>query len=756
MRYLAELVTNPGQAITALALAGEGPAHLELTRQELLDPTARRAYRARVGELRADLAEAEAMNDLGRVEQAQTEFHRLVDHLEASSAIGGRTRGFVDSGERARTAVQKALKRALDAIEEADPFIAGVLRRTITTGVTCVYTPESGTPVVWTGVSVPAGAEEDPIASMDPVEVEGEGEGEGEGEAGPEPTIGDRLVEEGHRHFVGRAAELELARVALEAPRPHFSVLFIHGPGGVGKTTLLDRLASSAFSTPRAVIRIDLHTIEPTPAGFLAAFAGSVGRSDRELSPEVLAECTHRMVLIDTFERGESLKGWLRRELIAHLPSSTLVAIAGRNPPPPEWLADPGWRAISRVVALDNLSEDEARRYLELHGVEQRFHARLWALTRGHPLALSLVVDLLVQRTRREHDIADLMDTPDIVRTLMQRFVGEIPDRRHREALAVCAHTRYTTEDLLRSAVDGDEAGDGDGDEAGHLFEWLRSRPFIEKGRFGLFPHDLAREVLDTDLRWRDRIRYDDLHHRIRRHLVGRLRASTGHQQQEAAADMIYLHRLNPIMRPLFDWTRFCSVRIEPLAPGDRALVLGMTEHHQGAAQAELARHWLDRQPEAFRLFRGADELVGYTAVLQLQEAAPADVARDPGTRAVWEWAMAHDPPRRGEKITVARFAVDRATNQARPSASHDGFSIAHFMHTQIARGLTWDFIASWQSGDIEPMMNYIEYHRVPEAEFDVGAAHHFVFACDWRRFQGNEFMELMRSRELDGDSRLG
>jgi hypothetical protein len=33
------------------------------------------------------------------------------------------------------------------------------------------------------------------------------------------------------------------------------------------------------------------------------------------------------------------------------------------------------------------------------------------------------------------------------------------------------------------------------------LFGWLRGLSFIEQGPEGVFPHDLAREVLDSDLR---------------------------------------------------------------------------------------------------------------------------------------------------------------------------------------------------------------------------------------------------------------
>ncbi|MEU3984541.1 hypothetical protein AB0F77_31525, partial [Streptomyces sp. NPDC026672] len=72
-----------------------------------------------------------------------------------------------------------------------------------------------------------------------------------------------------------------------------------------------------------------------------------------------------------------------------------------------------------------------------------------------------------------------------------------VPSAAHRHALEVCAHAYDTTEDLLRSVLDGS-------DDAAAVFAWLHTQPYIESTPHGVHPHGLVRDLLDTDLRWRD------------------------------------------------------------------------------------------------------------------------------------------------------------------------------------------------------------------------------------------------------------
>lgn len=149
LRYLAELLSRSGQPVTALALASSGAVQGDASRYELLDDEARAAYVARARELSQELAQAEANNDIVHIERLQAELDAIVDQLEAATGLGGRARSFNDNAERARTAVRKAIKRAIDAIDDASPAIAKTLHSTVSTGTTCTYTPDPRDPVVW-------------------------------------------------------------------------------------------------------------------------------------------------------------------------------------------------------------------------------------------------------------------------------------------------------------------------------------------------------------------------------------------------------------------------------------------------------------------------------------------------------------------------------------------------------------------------------------------------------------------------------
>ncbi|HXM53777.1 MAG TPA: ATP-binding protein [Candidatus Dormibacteraeota bacterium] len=143
LAYVARLMETPGRPVPALSLVsgGEPPAAEPLS-QPVLDEEARAAYAARVRELAAEVDEARANADIGRSERLQAELDVLTSELAAATGLRGRRRTFAGPEERARTAVRKAITRALDVIAATDADVAAVLRARIRTGYRCRYVPD--------------------------------------------------------------------------------------------------------------------------------------------------------------------------------------------------------------------------------------------------------------------------------------------------------------------------------------------------------------------------------------------------------------------------------------------------------------------------------------------------------------------------------------------------------------------------------------------------------------------------------------
>jgi hypothetical protein len=410
---------------------------------------------------------------------------------------------------------------------------------------------------------------------------------------GTHQPLGEWLAERRRRLFVGRAAELELWRTALDSAEPPFSVLHIHGPGGIGKSSLLERFAQLAADADAAVVWLDGRTLEPTPPAVL-----EVLRASLDIPPgDAAITCPYgRVVLLfDTYERLAQLDDWVRTRLIPRLPASALTVLAGRAPPDPAWRTDPGWGDLLRVVSVRNLTPAESREYLAAAGIDESLHERIVAASHGHPLGLALLTDLVSRGG--EVDIDPL--PADLVGILLRQFVEIVPSELHRRALEVCALARATTEALLRDALDLHDAHE--------LFSWLRGLSFVYAGRDGLFPHDLARDALDADLRWRDPDGYKRTFRRVWAHVLRQLRATTGREQLQVIFDLKFVFRnLSGVLSPV-DWESWGGPYPESALPADKDTILEIVREAEGPDSAAIAELWFNRQPEAFFVLRHHD-----------------------------------------------------------------------------------------------------------------------------------------------------
>ncbi|MEV6874202.1 AAA family ATPase [Amycolatopsis sp. NPDC051128] len=155
LRDLACLLARPGVPVPALDLVtARSPGvtrsedvHAEGDLGEVLDATARAAYRKRLRELTAEADDADAAGDSERSAKLAVERDALVDQLSAAYGLGGRPRRAGSPAERARTAVTARIRATIDRIGRVHPELGRHLRASIRTGTVCVYEPE--TPRRW-------------------------------------------------------------------------------------------------------------------------------------------------------------------------------------------------------------------------------------------------------------------------------------------------------------------------------------------------------------------------------------------------------------------------------------------------------------------------------------------------------------------------------------------------------------------------------------------------------------------------------
>src|SRR2546423_6293873 len=124
------------------------------------------------------------------------------------------------------------------------------------------------------------------------------------------PALADQLLAARRRAFVGRQVELALFE-KLVAPEGEGAVVYVHGPGGVGKSTLLRQVGWLAGKAGRQVIWLD----------------------GRDLAPDAIPVALGRvpegplLVVVDSADRLGPADRWLREELLATLPGDAVLAV---------------------------------------------------------------------------------------------------------------------------------------------------------------------------------------------------------------------------------------------------------------------------------------------------------------------------------------------------------------------------------------------------------------------------------------------
>ncbi|MCX5214150.1 sigma-70 region 4 domain-containing protein [Kitasatospora sp. NBC_00240] len=523
-------------------------------------------------------------------------------------------------------------------------------------------------------------------------------------------SVGERLSTARIQAFIGRDEELRrFAEALADDPAAPFA-FYVHGPGGIGKSTLLRRLADRARAAGRPLLELDGRFVSRDPADF-------------ERAAGAFLEVPGTVLFVDSFEHCQWLESWLWQRFLPRAADGTLVVLGGRLAPQPQWTADPAWAGLLHTTELEQFSEEQARSLLAAAQIRPEMRNLVLRFAGGNPLALSLAAAAGSTGWSGEETWAP---SADLLRTLLVGLIGEVPSAAHRRALEVAAQAYSTSEELLTAVLP---------DEDAHLlFDWLRDLPFVETTHRGLHPHDAARETLAADLRWRAPNAFVTMRQRLAEEYLRLLREAPEERVWTVTDELFHLFREGQIVARLRTWSRDDEVHDRPLQPDDVDLVLRMAEETEGAASAELVRHWVQRQPQAFSVYRlvSTGRIVAFTARLALQAPPdPVDLATDPVVAAAWAHTDATAPVAPGEHIGISRFSVYPERYQV-PSRVIDLSSSRAQAESARARGRAYGF-AVWR--DAETWSERVKGSLADTgARPRVGDYTYGVFGVDWRR----------------------
>jgi hypothetical protein len=415
-------------------------------------------------------------------------------------------------------------------------------------------------------------------------------------------TLGQRLASRDRERFVGRAAELAFFD-SLLVDDPPASVVLVHGPGGIGKSTLLREVGRRAEARGRSPRLVDARELAPVPGELEQALDGV----DAEALP---------LVMFDTYERMAAAGTYLRQRLLPSLPERALVILAGRTAPEPEWFQG-GWERVTVEYELKPLPDADALRLLQERGVDDdELAAELCGWGAGSPLALNLAAD--AARSGGSWDPNRIEDSPELVKGLIRHLASTELDGGNLDVIAVAALARTTTRPLL-----ADVLPDVDAERAE---AWLRSRSFAEQSSRGVTLHDIVRKAVRADVRLREPERERELRRRIADHLHARALAG----ETRVITDLAELVD-NPAIRWGFGAEGTVDFRVDDVRPDDFTAAEARTgRRSRGADWWRIVRPLLEEAPECCVVVRDRDDELAGLCVFVTPRAAPAAAERDP------------------------------------------------------------------------------------------------------------------------------
>jgi ATPase family associated with various cellular activities (AAA) len=549
--------------------------------------------------------------------------------------------------------------------------------------------------------------------------------------------LADILRSARQQYFTGRDKEIQLFKSMVQAPQLPAFLLYLHGPGGQGKTTLAKAYMDICLQEGIPYIHADGRDINASPTHFISALQNLL-QTEGDVFEALQQTDGKRVLFIDTYEKLNPIDDWMRQTFLPQMPENVLTVISGRKAPAKNWLLDNGWQQLMRTLHIRNLTPTESRELLLKRFVPEAEIDRILDFTHGHPLALSVVADTYAQQSDRQFNPDE---SPDMVRTLLESFVQKAPSPAHRIALEICAIVYITTESLLQQVMGVEDASE--------LFTWLQELSFVESNKRGLYPHDLARDAICADLRWRNPDWNRELYNRIRLYYTGKFDQVSGDEMRLLLFKLNFLHRQHPMVRPYFDWQESGSYWMEMMQPDDIPYLQAMVQQHEGNEGLEQFNYCCALPASETWVFRNFDRKpCGFVLRLNLNEIETGEAIADPVTAAAKQYANQQLNLRKGDICTLFRFWMATDTYQAVSNLQSSMFLaiVQYYLATpalavtflNCARPLFWKMV-----------LTYADLEHIAPLDFTVNEVPHGWYMHDWRKTPPGAWLNTLGQREL-------
>ena len=460
-------------------------------------------------------------------------------------------------------------------------------------------------------------------------------------EPGRRGAVSDRLAAAAAATLVGRVAESARLSSLLAPQGP--AVVFVHGPGGIGKTTLV---TGTLARLPVTCVNLDGRRMEPTVPGALAALGAELGGPappSAAAAAEQIAAGGVDVLVIDSFERLNLLDGSIRNELADALPADVTTVLVGRRGPNQAWRTAPGWRRLLGELVLGPLTGDDVDQVLAAHGVRGEDAARIRAFARGHPLAVVIAGEALARRPA----LALGSGAPaEVVEELFAVMLDDLGPQERSVAEAVSVLRRVTVP-LLAAVLD-----EPDVEQA---WRTLCALPITTTTAAGVELSGVAAPVLLEALELRDPARVRTLRTRAARAILESLAQGP---DWEGTADLLHLVQ-NPLIRNAYAPPEMLQHPAEQARSEDHDQIVAIAHRFAGQESAGLVERWWQARRHSFAVVRAGDGTVAAFSVTATVDDGAGAAREDPFVRAVTDH-LRDDPVPPGTDAVVFRWALGR------------------------------------------------------------------------------------------------